>query len=279
MKQQIKAICAAFGYTLVFYAGCWGLEPFLNSRDFIYEFEMMVLFAVMLPFYFFMRNHIEKRWILRGVLILSSTLLSCITWAVANGLADEGTGGSIFAYVCFFEIVHIGILLLDLLEEVLQLLVRKLRLIPLPACLSYVNPVNPNWKAFFAALLYLLFFYASPFIYEVFLEIIDRFSAPDILYDYAFCIYIGLMSLLYFSVRRHVERRWLFRGIVFLLRYCFVVLSLIFYQFISNEDDISVLVSTFIVTAFLLFDFFAELPQGVCRLFWYIKRRIQNRRA
>lgn len=269
MKQHIKSICAAIGYTLVFYGGSWSLRSFLVSWNFIDYLVVIVFFAIMLPLYFFARNRMEKRWTLRGALLLSSALLFCVTWAVTDG----GIGDPIFPYFCFLECVHIGILLLDLLGEVFRLLSRKVQTILKPA---WLYGTSPNKKTVLAALFYLLLFYVSSVFYIVSQEIFDRFFVLDTRYVPLFCAYIGVQSLLYFSVRKHVERRWHFRGIVPLAWYCFAILYLIVIQFLPNGVRTSPMMNQFnnltiyacfIIVLFLLLDLFAELPKEVYRLF------------
>ncbi|MCH5183658.1 MAG: hypothetical protein J1E00_05715 [Oscillospiraceae bacterium] len=281
VKQHIKSICAATGYTFVFYVGCWGLRRCLISWNFIDAVAVFVLFAIMLPLYFFVKNRMEKRWTLRGALVLSSALLFCVAWVVTDGGASE----PLFSYFCFLEGVHIGILLLDLLGEALRLLTRKLRNVPRPA---WICCASSGKKAVFSALFYLLLFYTSSVFYIVSREIFDDFLVLDISFDYFFCLYIGVQSLLYFSVRRRVEGRWPFRGIVLLIWHCFVILHVIVFQFIPadvrassilNQLNNFTLYAYFIIAVFLLLDLLTELLQEVYRLFLHSKRRIQNRRA
>lgn len=264
MKQNVKAICMAIGYAFAFYACSWSLKPLLVGKDFLGYLVLIVLFAVMLPLYFFLKNRTEKRWTLRGALLLSSALLFCVTWAVADG----GSSDPFFTYFCLLEGVHIGMLLLDLLGGVLRLLVRKVQRIPRPAWLCCVSP---NRKAVFAAAFYLLLFYASSLIYIVSREIFDGLLAFDVRYDYLFCVYIGVQSLLYFSVRKHVERRWPFRGIVLLLWHCFVILHLVVYRFIpvgvqtfpiSEQINNFVIYASFMIVTFFLLDLLAERLQA-----------------
>lgn len=252
MKQHVKAICAGIGCTLASYAGVWGVGPLLNDKAFIGIFLLCVLLAVMMPLYFFLRNHMERHWTLRGTIALSSVLLFCFTWVVSYWLADRWSGDLIFPHVCFLGSVHMGLLLLDLLREAFRLLVHDTQKSVRPAWLSRIGP---NGKSVVAAFLYLLFFYASQLIYDV---------AP--LFDYSFCLYVGMMSLAYFFVRKHIERRWPFRGIVLLLPLFFnSVLDRVIPlgEELSKALNNSVLISTFIIMAFLLLDFFAGLLQGV----------------
>ena len=264
MKQHIKSICAAIGYTLVFYGGSWSLRSFLVSWNFIDYLVVIVFFAIMLPLYFFARNRMEKRWTLRGALFLSSALLFCVAWAVTDG----GIGDPIFPYFCFLECVHIGILLLDLLGEVFRLLSRKVQTILKPA---WLYCTSPNKKTVLAALFYLLLFYVSSVFYIVSQEIFDRFFVLDTRYVPLFCAYIGVQSLLYFSVRKHVERRWPFRGIVLLLWHCFVILHLVVYRFIpvgvqtfpiSEQINNFVIYASFMIVTFFLLDLLAERLQA-----------------
>lgn len=291
MNPHVKSICAAIGYTLFFYVGCWSLGSFLDSWNFIYHLALMVLFVVMLPLYFFVRNHMEKRWTLRGALLLSSALLFCVTWAVADCPAEWPTEDSFFAYVCFLESVHIGILLLDLFGEVLRWIARKMQntLWPLQRfCYKMQNILWPlqrfyyghsNWNAFFAALLYFFLFYVSLFISYGLEAFLDRVSAPAILNEYAFIVYICLMALLYFSVQRHVERRWLFPVYIFLLQRCAIFLLLLFSRSVSKEITDTFMGSYFVISAFFLFDLFAKLLQEVYRLCRRMMSWIQDRRA
>lgn len=277
MKQHIKSVGAAIGYTLVFYAGYWGLRQCLVSWTFIGYVALFVLFAVMLPLYFFVRNRLEKRWTLRGALLLSSVLLFCFAWAVA--------GDPLFRYFCFLEGVHIGILLLDLLGEALRLLTRNLQKIPKPA---WFYRASSNKKAVIAALFYILLFYAFSVFYLVTRKIFDGLFVLDIHFDYFFCLWIGVQSLLYFSVRRRVEACWHFRGIVPLVWYCFTILYLIVTQFLPNGVRTSPMMNqfnnltiyaSFIIVLFLLLDLFAELLKEVYRLFRHMNCRMRDQHA